>query len=189
MPGIFLHKSIAGNVPGNLPTSIKQLFKLLPRSIWLVTEADIGRSFPSMNFPGSRFLIYQKEMCHVDWMKLPIILPHCWLLWIIWSLRWCEEWVVQNGKEARILDTADLSWLPGYQQRDLIAERGREDKWGSDRWVVGEPEKNTRKGGRSSWHSFCLPNKIWKGTVYWVSAMCNATLELLPWEQNLLNAS
>lgn len=189
MPGIFLHKSIGVNVPGNLPIFTKQLFKLLSRSIWLVTEADSGRSFSSMNFFGSRFLIYQKEMCRVGWMKLPIILPRCWLLWIIWSLRWCEEWEVQNRKEARILDTLQIWAGCLVTNREISAERGREEKWGSDRWVVGEPGKNIGKGGRSSLRSFCLPSRIWKGNVHWVYAILSATLELLLWDQNLLKAS
>lgn len=79
----------------------------------------------------------------VGWMKFLIILPHHWLLWIIWSVRCCKEWVVPIGRKKASLETVDLSWLLGYPQRDLVAERGRKKMRGEG--LVFE-KQNSGKG-------------------------------------------
>lgn len=61
----------------------------------------------------------------------------------------------KRGKKPT-LDTVDLSWLLGYQQRDLVAERGGKKKMGGDGHVVGNRERMLGKDGVGYWAFFLL---------------------------------
>ena len=81
--------------------------------------------------------------------------------------------------------------MPGDQQRDLIAEKGGGKKREGDGRAVGEPGRTLgrEQGGQVRILSVFQTYHFEKAMFIGCMRSANATLELLLWDQNLLNAS